>query len=144
MNRETLLGHVGRNPELHTTQQGNKVARFSLATSERWKDKATGELKERAEWHSIVVWNESLVGLVEKYVKKGQQIYLEGTIRTREYEKDGVKKWTTEIVLQGYDGRIQLLGKRDDSGKPGTAPLADAEPPRDGGSERKWDDEIPF
>lgn len=110
MNRATLIGRIGRDPESRTTQSGSKVVSFSLATSERWKDKNSGETKERTEWHNIVVWNENIGRIVESYCKKGSQILVEGQIQTREYtDKDGNQRRTTEIVLQGYNGLVKLL-----------------------------------
>jgi single-strand DNA-binding protein len=115
INKVTLLGNVGKDPEIKTFQNGGKIANFSLATTERWKDKTTGEQKSETEWHNIVVKNEGLVGIVEKYVKKGSKLHIEGKIETREYEKDGAKKYITEIVLYPYSGEIVLLdGKPDE------------------------------
>lgn len=109
INKATLIGNVGKDPEIKTFQNGGKVAQFSLATTESWKDKASGEKKTETEWHNIVVKNEGLVGIVEKYIKKGSKLYIEGKLETREYEKDGVKKYVTEIVLYPYNGEIVLL-----------------------------------
>lgn len=119
LNRAQLIGHVGKDPDVRNTQSGAKVASFSVATTEKWKDRETGEMKERTEWHRIVCWGDGLVSVIEKYVSKGQQIFIEGRISTREYEdKDGQKRWTTEIVVQGLDGRVQLLGKREGGNRP--------------------------
>jgi single-strand DNA-binding protein len=109
VNRVTLLGRVGKQPEVKTFSGGGSIAVFSLATSERWTDKKTGEKKEKTEWHNIKVTVPALVTLVEKYVKKGDNLYLEGAIESREYEKDGVKHRAFEIVL-GFNGKIDLIG----------------------------------
>lgn len=108
-NRATLIGNVGADPEIKTVGSGKKVANLRLATTERWKDR-DGERQERTEWHTIVVWNEGLVGIIERYVSKGSKIMIEGQIQTRDWEKDGVKRYATEIVLQGFGGTLQLLG----------------------------------
>ena len=113
INKVTLLGNVGKDPEIKTFQNGGRVAQFSLATSESWKDKTSGEKKTATEWHNIVVKNEALVGIVEKYVKKGAKIHLEGKIETRKYQKDGSDRYITEIVLYPYAGEIVLLDAKD-------------------------------
>jgi len=119
LNRAQLIGHVGKDPEIRATQSGAKVATFSVATTEKWKDKDTGEAKERTEWHRIVCWGDGLVGVIEKYVAKGQQLYIEGRISTREYEDgNGVKRWTTEVVVQGREGRVTLLGRKEGGARP--------------------------
>lgn len=113
MNRATLIGRIGRDPEIRTTNNGARVVSFSLATSERWKDKSSGEAKERTEWHNIVVWNENIGKIIENYCRKGSQILVEGQIQTREYtDKDGNQRKTTEIVLQGYNGLLKLLDSK--------------------------------
>jgi len=107
-----LIGHVGQDPEIRSTQVGKKVATLSLATLERWTDKQSGEKKERTEWHRIVVWPEGLVGVVEQYVRKGSKIYLEGTLRTRKWQDDaGNDRYSTEVVLNGYDAKLWMLDK---------------------------------
>lgn len=117
MNRVTLLGRLGADPEIKSVQNGDKVANLRLATSESWRDKNTGEKKERTEWHSVVVWNSGLVGVIEKYVKKGSQVLIEGQLRTRKWQdKDGADRYSTEVVLQGFDSRLKMLdGKREGS-----------------------------
>lgn len=140
MNRATLIGRLGRDPESRTTQGGSKVVSFSLATSERWKDKNSGEMKERTEWHNIVIWNENISRIVESYCKKGSQILLEGQIQTREYtDKDGNQRRTTEIVLQGFNGLVKLLDNKRDGEAQQSAPSQTAGSLRD-----QLDDEIPF
>ena len=118
MNRWTGIGFVGADPEIRAAANGNKVANFNLATSKRWKDKTTGEQKERTEWHRIICWGDGLVDVLAKYVKKGSQLYVEGELQTREWtDKQNVKRYTTEIVVQGFDGQVRLLD-RDNSHRP--------------------------
>jgi len=111
-NRATLLGNVGQDPEIRSTQDGRRIATFSLATSESWKDRHTGERKESTEWHRIVVFNEGLVeNVVEKYVRKGSKLLIEGQIRTRKWtDQQGVDRYTTEVVLSAYNGTLKLEG----------------------------------
>ena len=144
LNRVQLIGNCGADPEIRSVNGGSKVANFRIATSESWKDKNTGEKKERTEWHSIVVWNDGLVGVIEKYVKKGSKVMVEGQLQTRKWEKDGVERYTTEVVLQGFGGSLLLLG---DSGGGGNRPPPADQPPvgNDAGrTQRELDDEIPF
>lgn len=115
LNRAQIIGNVGKDPEIKTMNSGSRVANLTVATSETWKDKSSGEKKERTEWHRIVVWNEGLVGVIEKYVHKGTKVMIEGQIQTRKYEQNGVEKYTTEIVLQGFGGQLILLGSKSDS-----------------------------
>jgi single-strand DNA-binding protein len=115
INKVTLLGNVGGDPEIKTFQNGGKVASFSIATTDSWKDKATGERKQATQWHNIVVKNEGLVGIIEKYVKKGSKLHIEGKLETRTYEKDGSKRYVAEIVLYPYSGEIVLLDPKADA-----------------------------
>ncbi len=111
VNKVILLGNLGRDPEIRSMQSGKKMASFSIATSKRWKDRNTQEQKESTSWHNIVVFNEGLVDVIEKYVKKGSKIYVEGELSTRKYQdKDGNDKYTTEVVLQGYNSNLTMLG----------------------------------
>lgn len=110
LNRAQIIGNVGKDPEIKSMSNGNRVANLTVATSETWKDKSTGEKKEKTEWHRITVWNEGLIGVIEKYVHKGTKVMIEGQIQTRKYEQNGVEKYTTEIVLQGFGGQLILLG----------------------------------
>ena len=111
VNKVILLGNLGRDPEIRSMQSGKKMASFSIATSKRWKDKNTQEQKENTSWHNIVVFNEGLVDVIEKYVKKGSKIYVEGELSTRKYQdKDGNDKYTTEVILQGYNSNLTMLG----------------------------------
>jgi single-strand DNA-binding protein len=108
-NKVTLIGRLGRDPEVKTFPSGDKIANLRLATSERWRDKKTGERKEKTEWHSVTVHGEGLVGVCEQYLKKGSQIMVEGQIRTRQWEKDGEKRYTTEIEVRGFSARLLML-----------------------------------
>ena len=151
VNKVILVGNLGKDPEVRTFQNGGRVASFSIATSESWKDKATGEKKEKTEWHRISVFNENLVGIVERYLKKGAKVYVEGQLETRKYtDKEGHEKYSTEVVLRPYRGELTMLdGKRDGGGD------APAFNDNDGGariskgsgktsSAPELDDEIPF
>ena len=153
VNKVIIVGNLGKDPEIRSFQNGGKVASFSVATSESWKDKTTGEKKERTEWHRISVLNENLVGIVEKFVKKGSKVYIEGQLETRKYtDKDGVEKYTTEVVLRPYRGEITML----DSKGGGSSAANDYDEPQSmaassggGGSfaassKNDMDDEIPF
>ena len=116
INKVTLVGNIGNEPEVKTFQNGNKVVNLSLATSERWKDKESGEMKTNTEWHKVVIFNPVLVDIAEKYVKKGSKIYLEGQLQTRKWQdSSGADKYTTEVVLQNYRGELLLLDRTNDS-----------------------------
>ena len=114
VNKAILLGNLGRDPEIRSMQSGAKMASFSIATSKRWKDRNTQEQKEKTSWHNIVVFGDGLVDIVEKYVKKGSKIYVEGEIQTRKWQdKDGNDRYTTEVILQGYNSNLTLLDSRN-------------------------------
>jgi len=114
VNKVTLLGNVGKDPEVRHTQDGKAIVNLSIATSESWRDKASGERKEKTEWHRVVIFNEGLAKVAEAYLKKGSSVYLEGQLQTRKWtDKDGVEKYSTEIVLQQYRGELVLLGGKD-------------------------------
>lgn len=139
LNRVMLIGNLGKDPEIHSTKDGRKIANLSVATSESWKDKTTGEKKEKTEWHRVVIFNEPLVGIVEKYLKKGAKIFVEGQLQTRKWtDKDGVEKYSTEVVIQNYGGSMTML----DSGG-SRSPTAEASAPRQT-PEQLLEDEIPF
>ena len=112
LNKVLLIGRLGADPEIKQMVNGKSVARLSLATSQSWKDKSTGEKKEKTEWHRIVVFNEGLVNVVQQYLKKGAQIYVEGQLSTRKWkdEKSGLDKYSTEILIQGYNSSLTMLG----------------------------------
>ena len=112
LNKVLLIGRLGADPEIKQMVNGKSVARFSLATSNTWKDKNTGEKKEKTEWHRIVVFNEGLVNVVQQYLKKGAQVYVEGQLSTRKWkdEQSGQDKYSTEILIQGYNSSLTMLG----------------------------------
>lgn len=119
VNKATLLGNLGADPEIRSLPNGGKVANLRVATSETWKDRQTGERKEKTEWHSVSVFVEGLVGVVENFCKKGQTVYIEGKLQTRKYEKDGVERYTTEIVLQGPGSVLTMVGGSGNGGEAG-------------------------
>lgn len=139
VNKVILVGNLGKDPEVRSFQNGGRVASFSIATSESWKDKASGEKKERTEWHRISVMNDSLVGVVEKYIRKGAKVYIEGQLETRKWtDKDGAEKFTTEVVLRPFSGSITMLDSKGGSqevDQPGEVDTASSD---------RMDDEIPF
>jgi single-strand DNA-binding protein len=116
VNKVILVGNVGQEPEIRSTQDGKEIANFSIATSESWKDRNTGERKEKTEWHRISVFNDALVNVIKNYVHKGSKLYIEGQLQTRKWtDKSGVEKYTTEVVLQGYNGSLTMLDSKRDS-----------------------------
>jgi single-strand DNA-binding protein len=149
LNKAMLIGNLGKDPKINVTNSGGKVATFSIATSESWKDKATGERKERTEWHNVVVFNEGLGKVAEQYLHKGSKVFVEGELRTRKWtDQAGAERWTTEIVLSQYRGQLILLDKSDrpapneadyGSTKPATSSAA-----APGGAGGDLDDDIPF
>jgi single-strand DNA-binding protein len=151
VNKVILVGNLGKDPEVRSFPSGGRVANFSIATSETWKDKATGERKERTEWHRISIYNENLVGIAEKYLKKGAKVYIEGQLETRKYEKDGRDVYTTEVVLRPFNGTLTMLdSKGSGSGSGASSDFSEesAAPASSGSfgssSKNDMDDEIPF
>jgi single-strand DNA-binding protein len=155
VNKVILVGNLGRDPEIRTFQNGGRVASFSIATSESWKDKATGERKEKTEWHRISVLNENLVGVVERFLKKGSKVYVEGQLETRKWtDQSGQEKFSTEVVLRPFRGELTMLDGANNN-RAGAA-LTDDSPayagPTSGSSSgsgagtaaASLDDEIPF
>ena len=145
LNKVLLIGRLGADPEIKQMSNGKNVARMSLATSDSWKDKNTGEKKEKTEWHRIVIFNEGLVNIVQQYLKKGAQIYIEGQLTTRKWkdEQSGQDKYSTEIILQGYNSTLKMLNTRisnDLSGK-GSEAISNENP---SSPLNDLDDEIPF
>jgi len=117
VNKVILIGNVGRDPEIRTMNNGNEVALFSLATSETWKDKQTGERREKTEWHRIVVYSKGLVGIVKQYIHKGSKLYIEGALQTRKWtDKQGADRYSTEVVMQGYNCTLQMLDSKGSGG----------------------------
>jgi single-strand DNA-binding protein len=120
VNKVILVGNVGKDPEIRRTQDGRPIANISLATSETWRDKATGERKEKTEWHRVVVFNENLCKVIEQYVKKGSKLYIEGSLQTRKWtDQSGAEKYSTEVVLQGFNGSLTMLDGRAGAGAAG-------------------------
>jgi single-strand DNA-binding protein len=156
VNKVILIGNLGADPEIRRTQDGRPVANLRVATSESWKDKTTGERREKTEWHRVVIFNEGLCRIAEQYLKKGSKIYLEGSLQTRKWtDKDGQDRYTTEVVLQGFNAQLTMLDRAGgagggsdiseagDFGSPG--PTAARKPAMAGGGKRDdLDDEIPF
>lgn len=117
VNKVILVGNLGRDPEVRTTNSGGKIVNLNIATSETWKDRQSGERQERTEWHRVVIFNESLAEIAEKYLRKGSKIYLEGALQTRKWtDSDGAEKYSTEIVLQRYRGELTMLEGRSEGG----------------------------
>jgi len=113
VNKVIIVGNVGKDPEIRHTQDGKAIVNLSIATSETWRDKASGERKEKTEWHRVVIFNEGIAKVAEAYVKKGSKLYIEGQLQTRKWtDKDGVEKYSTEVVLQNYGGALVLLGEK--------------------------------
>ncbi len=155
VNKVILIGNLGRDPEVRFSQDGTKIVNFSIATSERWKDKSTGERREKTEWHRVVLFNEHLAEIAEQYLHKGSKVYVEGALQTRKWTgNDGVEKYSTEVVLQRYRGELTMLDTRGDGGGGGGYGVSDGGPPPpadDGGGPGgaapgggDLDDEIPF
>lgn len=141
VNKVTLLGNLGRDPEVRSSQDGSKIVSFSVATTESWKDKSTGERKDRTEWHRVVVFNTNLADVCEKYLKKGSKVYLEGQLQTRKWQdKDGIERYTTEVVIPRFRGELTLLDSRGSMGDDveGVADVPSDQPPAG------IDDDIPF
>ena len=117
VNKVILIGNLGRDPEIRSFQNGGRVANFSIATSENWKDRTTGERKERTEWHRVAVFNDALVGVVERFLKKGSKVYIEGQLETRKYtDQSGAERYTTEVVLRPFRGELTMLDGREGGG----------------------------
>ena len=117
VNKVILVGNLGRDPEVRSMQDGSPIVNLSIATSESWKDRSTGERRERTEWHRVVIFNEALAKVAQNYLKKGSTVYIEGALQTRKWtDQSGMDKYTTEIVLQRYRGELTMLGGRGDSG----------------------------
>lgn len=155
VNKVILVGNLGRDPEVRTMQDGNPVVNLSVATSENWRDKNTGERREKTEWHRVVIFNERLAEVVQKYLRKGSKVYIEGQLQTRKWtDQSGQEKYSTEVVLQRYRGELTMLDGRSDgagagAGGGGSESSGDfgspsAEPAAPVGGAGDLDDEIPF
>ena len=161
VNKVILVGNVGADPEIRRTQDGRPIANLRIATSEQWRDKGSGERREKTEWHNVVVFNEGLCKVVEQYVKKGAKLYIEGALQTRKWtDQSGVEKYSTEVVLQGFNSTLTMLDGRsgggggnfaDDAGGDFGSSGPSMAPPRravasagGGGRNNDMDDDIPF
>ena len=150
-NKVILVGNLGRDPEVRYAQSGSKIVNLSVATSESWKDRESGERREKTEWHRVVIFNDRLADVAEQYLRKGSKVYLEGQLQTRKWTgNDGIQKYTTEVVLQRYRGELTMLDSRNSSGSGGydrAQPESGAEDTgggaSDGPSSGDLDDEIP-
>jgi single-strand DNA-binding protein len=156
VNKVILVGNLGKDPEVRHTQDGKAIVNLAIATSENWRDKSTGERKEKTEWHRVVIFNENIAKVAEQYLKKGSSVYIEGSLQTRKWtDKDGAEKYTTEIVLQNFNGTLTMLGSKpgggDSSGYGGGDDFGSSSPmdrPRAAAKPasfaRDLDDEVPF
>lgn len=160
VNKVILVGNLGKDPEIRRTQDGRPIANLSIATSETWRDKNSGERKEKTEWHRVVIFNEGLCKVAEQYLKKGAKVYIEGALQTRKWtDQSGVEKYSTEVVLQGFNSTLTMLDGRGgggsgsfgdepggDFGSSGPASSAPRRPVAAGGGGRNgdMDDDIPF
>ena len=161
LNKVMLIGNLGRDPESRSFQNGGKVVSLNIATSESWKDRQTGERKEKTEWHSVQIFNENVGRIAEQYLRKGSKVYIEGQLQTRKWQdKNGIDKYTTEIVIQNFNGTLTLLDGRNESGSggggqsggwnqdrgnAGSAGAGYADAPSGGGAfDADLDDDVPF
>jgi single-strand DNA-binding protein len=157
VNKVILIGNLGADPEIRRTQDGKPIANLNIATSESWRDRNSGERKEKTEWHRVVIFNEGLCKVAEQYLKKGATVYIEGQLQTRKWQdKDGQDRYSTEIVLQGFNSTLTMLGGRGDGQSAGggddqygsndSAPAqrGGGSAPAQGASSREMDDDIPF
>jgi single-strand DNA-binding protein len=159
VNKVILVGNLGKDPEVRHSQDGKSIVNLSIATSETWRDKASGERKEKTEWHRVVIFNESLAKVAEQYLKKGQTVYIEGQLQTRKWtDKEGLERYSTEVVLQNFRGELTMIGGRqggasggEGGGSGGGDEFGQSSPmdrPRSTGARQSFprdlDDEVPF
>ncbi len=146
LNKVQIIGRLGADPEIKQMVNGKNVARLSVATSQSWKDKSSGERKEKTEWHRVVIFNEGLVNIVQQYLKKGANVYLEGQLSTRKWrdEKSGQDKYSTEIVLQGYNSSLTMLGGKNASNNSQSSQESSLPNDQMSQDNSDLDDEIPF
>ncbi len=145
INKVILVGNVGQDPEIRTTQDGREIANFSLATNDSWKDKNTGEKKDKTEWHRIVIFSSGLIGVVKSFVKKGTKLYLEGSIQSRKWtDSSGNEKVTTEVVLQNFNSVLQILDNRHGGSSNADSHSSSSASSKSNVSVEETDDEIPF
>ena len=142
LNKVTLIGHLGQNPEIRSTKDGKEIASFSIATTESWKDKQTSERKDKTEWHNITAFG-AVVGVIKNYVKKGSKLYIEGKLETSKYtDKQGVEKYTTKVILQGFGSKLLMLDSKNNTQE---APQAQPQmSQQDSDSFKELEDDIPF
>ena len=143
LNKVQVIGRVGKEPEIRHTQAGKPIASFTLASSETWKDKS-GEKQEKTEWFNVVCFNEGLSSVIERYVHKGDLLYIEGALRTRKYEKDGVDRYITEVALETFNGNMKMLGAPKKDGEKTEAKAPAKKKPEPEPDEALLDDEVPF
>lgn len=155
VNKVILIGNVGKDPEIRSTQGGKKIATLRIATSDTWRDKSTNERRERTEWHTVVIFNEGLAGVVEKYVRKGSKLFVEGALQTRKWQdQQGNDRYATEVVLQPFNGSLAILDTRKQEGGNDHGYMRDDQPKQPSRSAPQsngggfggggFDDEIPF
>jgi single-strand DNA-binding protein len=147
VNKVILIGNLGADPEIRRTQDGRPIANLRVATSDNWRDKTTGERREKTEWHRVVIFNEGLCKIVEQYLKKGSKVYLEGSLQTRKWQdKEGHDRYSTEVVLQGFNSQLIMLDTRSGGGAADTSDsdFGDRGPSAAAGKSSDMDDEIPF
>ncbi len=161
VNKVILIGNLGKDPEIRRTQDGRPIANLRIATSDTWRDKATGERREKTEWHSVVIFNENLCKIAEQYLKKGSKVFIEGSLQTRKWQgQDGQDRYSTEVVLQGFNGNLTMLDGRAGGAGAGMADNGQADygggadnghsggggksSAAKGGFDKQLDDEIPF
>jgi len=151
VNKVILVGNLGADPSIRTTQDGKEIANFSVATSESWRDKTTGERREKTEWHRVVIFNDNLVNITKNYLKKGAKVYLEGALQTRKWvDQSGQEKYSTEIIMQGYNAVLTMLDKPNSGGAQGdhgnysAQESSSARAPAAAAAAQSLDDEIPF
>ncbi len=148
LNEVNLIGHLGADPEMKSFQNGGKIANLSLATSRKWKDRNSGEMREETEWHRIAILADGLAGIAEKYLCKGSKLYVSGRLKTEKWtDKSGQDRYTTKVIVTGYEGKLILLGSGNSSNAPANSPVKSSAP--DTGSSNppagpEIDDEIPF
>src|ERR1700761_5269216 len=146
VNKVILVGNLGKDPEVRRMQSGDAVVNLSIATSETWRDKSSGERKEKTEWHRVVIFNKNLAEVAEKYLRKGSKVYVEGSLQTRKWtDKDGAEKYSTEVVLQNFRGELTMLDTRGEGGSAMTRHSPASNDSSPGNFDRsELDDEIPF
>ena len=145
VNKVIIIGNLGRDPETRTFSNGNKVCNLRIATSENWKDRNSGEQRERTEWHSVAIFSEGLVRVAEQYLRKGSKVYIEGQLQTRKWQdKDGQDRYSTEIVLQGFGSTLTMLDGKSEGGSQGGGNYGGSPQQDEGNGRDDYDSEMPF